>query len=203
MVRLILVVVFVLLVLGATAIILLGPAAFAETRNVVVGRPAPAAKSARTLNRTWQNRPATTPPEVEIVPRRTAFPIPVKPLNTSAAVRSGTPQIGNSTEHAGVSRRVTLHSPAGSGGFTARHALAAASGAEVTTIDDSLTRPARFDPVSRARADLACLHRDPKARQAFYDDLRRIADQVRAGDEPSGQNTLSACSAFTEMRAIN
>jgi len=199
MVRLIVVVIFVLLVLGATAIILLGPLSLAETRNMIVGRPTSPPKSVKTLKRTWRNGPATTPPEIEIVPCRTPFPAPVKPLMaaTDGQGRQGIVRPArNSSEPAAVSRQAAIHHASAPTRLGAQPATAVAGAAEITMIDDSLSRPIRLDPEARARADLTCLHDNAKARQAFYDDLSRTVQQVRGG-LPDLKEAVG-CSAFPD-----
>jgi hypothetical protein len=39
------------------------------------------------------------------------------------------------------------------------------------------------DPEKRARGELNCLRDNPDARQAFYADLRRTVERVRAGEK--------------------
>ena len=201
MLRLILVIAFVLAVLGATAIMLLGPRAFAETRNVIVPRPTPALKTSKTLKRTWQTGPATIPPEEEAVPRRGAFPSPVKlfaresqpakAVHAEGKSRQSFLASGSATPKPVVRVSVTT-SPMPGGPVTPR---------VITTVD--VARPISMDPDARARADLACLHEDPQARQAFYADLRHKAEQVRAGvpsAEPAAQYPCSAATAASSQR---
>ena len=196
MVRLILVILFVLAVLGATAVLLLGPRSFAETRNVIVPRTTPSLKTSKTLKRTWQTGPASIPPEEEIVSRRGAFPAPVK-------LFAGESQPERLARPAGKSRESLPVSGPAVPKTVARDALTTSSVARgpaaprVVTVDD-VVRPVRVDPEARARADLTCLHEDSQARQAFYADLRRTAEQVRTGVSPTNPATKSTCSAVTE-----
>ena len=168
------------LILAAVEIALLGPVAFAQSRNVVVGRPAPPPKSAKTVKRTWQSGPATTPPEIEIVPRRAAFPRPVN-SGSGPEGRSKVQPPAASVGPAEASRQSVVRNPSSQIGLVTRYGRTNSKHRAIATVEDSLTKPTRPDPVASARSDLTGLRDDPKARQAFYDELRRTADRVRAG----------------------
>jgi hypothetical protein len=44
-----------------------------------------------------------------------------------------------------------------------------------------------IDPDTRARNELNCLRNDSQARAAYYDELRRTAEQVREGGDPASE----------------
>jgi hypothetical protein len=153
MVRLILVILFVLAVLGATAVLLLGPQSFAETRNVIVPRPRPSLKTSKTLKRTWQSGPATISPEEERVPRRRAFPAPVKLFaGEGQPERVARPQ-EKSREPLLVIGSATPKAVAREGVITSSVARGTVSPPVVTVVD--VVRRVRLDPEASARAD-AC-----------------------------------------------
>jgi len=183
-------------VLGATAVLLLGPQSFAETRNVIVPRPTPSLKSSKTLKRTWQTGPATISPEEELVPRRGTFPAPVRHFAGQGRPERVARPEGKSKEPFLVRRSATAKTVAREGVITSSAARGPVTQPATTVVD--AVHPFRVDPEARARADLACLKEDPQARQAFYADLRRTADQVRAGVPSTEPTKQSTCSAVTE-----
>ncbi len=186
----------VALILAAVAVILLGPVAFAKSRNVIVGRPTPPPKSARTLRRTWKSGPASTPPEEEIVSRRAPFPSPVRPLRASVEERSTIRPAKNLGERVEATPDPAVSDASARAKHPTRRGLPGAARSGITAVDASASQPTRPDPDARARADLACLRDDPKARQAFYDNLLRTADRVRAGEVEPEPRGPSPCSAF-------
>ena len=182
---------FAALILAAVAAALLGSMAFAQSRNVVVGRPVPPSKSGKTLQRTWQNGPATTPPEVEMVPRRAAFPPVVHSSITGSVEQGRALPPARSAEAAEPGRQYAARGTPSPIRSVTPYGRASAKRV-VATVGDSRTKPTPPDPVARARADLTCLRDDPKARQAFYDELRRTAERVHAGEPDLSNHQFSS-----------
>src|SRR5208337_2887308 len=126
---------------------------------------------------TWHSGPASTPPQTELVLPPSKAPPPAKSPLLGAQVEGKKPTVTKP-------RAVT---PAGSGFATRRtpaaaHALTSVPNAN--PYDDS--NPA--DPeAQRIQDELSRLRDDAGARSAFYDELRRTVEQVRAGqrDEDS------------------
>ncbi len=134
--------------------------------------PPPAlSRRADSTKPTWPSGPASTPPQTEVVRPPVEAPPPAKSPLLGAQVEGKKPAVTKP-------RAVT---PAGSG-FATRRTPAAAHeftpAANANLYDDS--NPP--DPeAQRIRDELSRLRDDASARSAFYNELRRTVEQVRAG----------------------
>ncbi len=118
----------------------------------------------RTRKPTWHNGPASIIPETEVVPPRgSSVPPPVR------AVALGAQGEGN-----GALEGKSL--PAGAANLNPGS----------TPRDERSSHSAYVDPEERTRGELNCLRAHTDARQAFYADLSRTVDRVRAGQTDEG-----------------
>ncbi|MGB7593804.1 MAG: transglycosylase SLT domain-containing protein [Terriglobia bacterium] len=119
----------------------------------------------------WPSGPASTPPQTEVVRPPSEAPPPAKSPLLGAQVEGKKPTVTKP-------RAVT---PAGSG-FATRRTPAAAHELTPTpnaSLYDDSNPP---DPeAQRIRDEFSRLRDDAGARSAFYDELRRTVEQVRAG----------------------
>jgi len=119
----------------------------------------------------WPSGPASTPPQTEVVRSPSEAPPPAKSPLLGAQVEGKKPTVTKP-------RAVT---PAGSG-FATRRTPAAANAPTPTpnaNLYDDSNPP---DPeAQRIRDEFSRLRDDAGARSAFYDELRRTVEQVRAG----------------------
>jgi hypothetical protein len=137
-------------------------------------------KSSRPVKRTWSTGPASMPLETEVMPLRRS-PVP-PPVRAQAPSGQAGPK-GANTEAAGrVSAGLTL----------ASHPAAVSLKPEITITDESHHLPAPVNSEMRALSDLNRLRADPDARKAFYEDLRRTVEQVRADGKQEVKNRLTS-----------
>ena len=138
------------------------------------GPQAPPPKLSRrpgAIKRTWHSGPATTPPQTEVVLPPRDVPPPAK-----------SPTLGGQAEE----KKPAGEKPAGAtstdSGFLTRpsssSARVPASTPNAILRDDSI---APITETQRIRVELERLRADADTRRAFYDDLRRTGEQVRAG----------------------
>ena len=153
-------------------------------------RPSPPAAHTRTIKRTWQTGPATMPLETEVVPPH--------PSSAPPAIRvQAFGMQGEKVEKAGGDTAAGSH-PGST--LVATRASTTLIKPENRVREQSQSSP--VDPQRRERDDLSRLRTDPGARQAFYEDLRRTAEAVRAEDrvqqhDPARPTTPSSWHAFT------
>jgi hypothetical protein len=140
--------------------------------------PPPAlSRRADSTKPTWPSGPASTPPQTEVVRPPSQAPPPAKSPLLGAQVDGKNPAVTKP-------RAVT---PAGSG-FATRRTPAAAHELTPTPNANPYNDANPPDPeAQRIRDELSRLRDDAGARGAFYDELRRTVEQVRAGlrDEDS------------------
>jgi hypothetical protein len=123
------------------------------------------------------------PPETEVVPPHpSSVPPPVRAVTLN--VQGG---------QKGMMGVAPGSRPSADSTLAARSAAPFKSA--VATIDETHSYPSYVDPEKRARGELNCLRDDPGARQAFYEDLRRTVERVRAGekDAVSGEKKAPTC----------
>jgi len=130
-------------------------------------------RQTRTIKRTWQNRPASMPLETEVVP---PHPSPIPPIVRDQALGI------HSELKANVGDQPANRPSAGSTVAATRKAAAPLK-TQVTTTEGSDANSEHVNADRRALDDLQGLRADPGARQAFYEDLRRTVEQVRAGEK--------------------
>ncbi len=123
----------------------------------------------------WHGRPASTPPETELVPPPPEAPPPAKSLILGAQKRGNK---AASVGHGAVPATIA----AASGKASSRASSEPAS-------EMSVGAGAADPEILRIRDELKRLHDDNEARRTFYEDLRRTVEQVRTGarDEDSSQ----------------
>ena len=156
---------------AGSALCLLGTMALAGmSRKATVARPVNPPVHARAIKRTWPNRPATMPLEVEAVPPHSSFPPSVK----SQAISSEAARKAAAGLQAGVPARTAPP-------LAANPSLAVQPGS--AAVSSARAAMSYTDPEARARDELRCLHNDASSRQAFYNDLRRNVERVRRGEE--------------------
>ncbi len=123
-----------------------------------------------TRKHTWHNGPASMPPETEILgPHPPSVPPRVRDLPLSS---QGEPKGGAE--------------PQGKPSTASTLAATRTSGAPLKQEITPNNKPHRdvgcADPQKSALSEMDCLRTHPASRQAFYDDLRRTMQQVRAGE---------------------
>ena len=119
---------------------------------------------------TWQNNPADMLPDVEVVPRHAPVPPSVRSQvlkdqqQKLAAAKSGesVPAVHPGPPTLAANMRAPRSKPVEASKFL-------------------------LSPQQNARHELECLHNDAKARAAYYDDLRRLVDQVRASQQDNSR----------------
>jgi len=138
------------------------------------GPQAPTPKLSRRpgpIKRTWHSGPATTPPQTEAVLPPRDVPPPAKVQILAGQAEGGKPA---SEKPAGAT--------SADSGFLTRpsspSARGLASAPNPVLRDDS---DAAIPETQRIRVALERLRDDAVARRAFYDELRRTIEQVRAG----------------------
>ena len=132
-----------------------------------------ASKHASPIKRTWQSGPASLPPVTEVIPARPA----ASPPRVSAARDSHT--------------KVTALASANQHRTPATHPVRTATLATAATVQPApkvnTNQPdaaAAVDPeAQRVQDEFARLRADAVARRAFYDDLLRTVERVRAGTQ--------------------
>ena len=171
------------LAFAGAGLYLLGPAALlAAPQERSDARPPTLSRRVHSTKPTWHSGPASTPPQTELVLPPREAPPPAKSALLTGQAEAKTPAVmePSAVTHAGS-------------GFLTRHPSAAAhepaSTADIIRHNDSNVS----DPeAQRIRDELNRLRNDAGARRAFYDELRRTVERVRAGlpDEDS-QNPAS------------
>lgn len=132
---------------------------------------------ARILKRTWQTGPASTPPETEVVPsRRSPFPPALRGVTLNA----------EGEKKSAAAPRVT---PTPTATLTAK----SRSGAAIKPAAVATPKLVYVDPDKRARNEMNCLSTNAQAREAFYGELRRTVDQVRAGRTDMTEKNPAPC----------
>ena len=145
----------------------------ASTSSTSAAHNSAASSQKRAKRPAWHNGPASMPPDTEIVPPRPSSVPPTLKTLTPPEQTTETVHDGAGSSASPQPRSVTTRAPAG----------AAKPGLPMTTggSADSGCR----DLARGSLAALHCLRIDPSAREAFYDELRRTVQEVRAGDHAS------------------
>jgi len=149
------------------------------------GSDAPPPKLSRRPSSTkpaWHSGPATTPPQTEVVSPPPDVPPPAKSSPVGGQAEGKKPAVTKPSD-------VT---PAASG-LLPRHPSASAN--EPASTPNAVPRddPNAPDPeVQRIRVELNRLRDDAGARRAFYDELRRTVERVRAGLPDEGSKNSAA-----------
>ena len=147
-------------------------------------RPSAHSRRPKATKPTWHSGPASSPLETEFVPPAPPPAPPVtSPILDSYAERKESAAANPQAAPPARSVRATKGTPAA--------AVEQASTANADQPDYSNSP----DPeAQRIQDELQRLHNDSEARQAFYDDLRRTVQQVRAAvrsSDSSEENTVS------------
>jgi hypothetical protein len=160
------------LALAGAGLYLLGPAtAFAAPQEGSHARPPTLSRRAGSAKSTWHSGPASTPPQTEVVLPPREAPPPAKSLLLT----------GQAEGKKSAVSKPSVVTPAGSGFLTRQPSAAAPVPAPTsnTVLRDDSNAP---DPeAQRIRDELNRLRNDAGARRAFYEELRRTVEQVRAG----------------------
>ena len=136
-------------------------------------RPPKLSRRAASTKHTWHSGPATTPPQTEMVPLPPEAPPPAK------SHRGGEKQ----DEKRPAVVKPSVGTPAGSNFPTQTTSSSIPASAPNTVHQDDSPTP----EAQRIRLELNHLREDSGARRAFYEELRRTVEGVRAGqrDEDS------------------
>ena len=140
-------------------------------------QPPSLSRRADSTKPTWPSGPASTPPQTEVVLPPSQAPPPAKSPLLGAQVEGKKPTVAK--PRAGT--------PAGSGFATRRTPAAAHEVKPAPNANPSDDSNPPDPEAQRIRDELSRLRDDAGARHAFYDELRRTVEQVRAGlrDEDS------------------
>ena len=139
-------------------------------------RPPLLSRRADSMKPTWPSGPASTPPQTEVVLPPSQAPPPAKSPLLGAQAEGRKPTV----------TKPWVRTPAGSGFATSRTPAAAHELTPTQNANSYDSNPS--DPeAQRIQDELSRLRDDAGARHAFYDELRRTVEQVRAGlrDEDS------------------
>ena len=130
----------------------------------------------------WHSGPATTPPQTEVVPPPPDAPPRAKPPRLK----------GQAEERKPADTKLPDETPAASD-LLSKHSSASAA-QEVSRADAALhNNPDAPGPeAQRIRVELNRLRNDAGARCAFYDELRRTVERVRAGQQDEGSQNLAS-----------
>ncbi|MGD0221125.1 MAG: hypothetical protein ABSF71_02210 [Terriglobia bacterium] len=168
------------MILAGAELCLLAAGAFSDTPQAQsYPHPSPPSTHARTLKRTWRTGPATTPPDTEVVPPHpSSVPPPIRGLTLSVEGEQKSGEAPGVRPSAGSTLATKRTSPA-----------------PIKPVPAKNDKPdsSYVDPEKRARDEMNCLSTNPKARQAFYDDLRRTVEQVRAGSKDVIEKNPAPC----------
>ena len=129
----------------------------------------------KTRKHTWHNGPASMPPDTEILG---SHPPLVPPRVRDLPLSSQGEQKGGAEPQGKPSTAPTL---------AATRTPAAPLKPEVTPNSELRQDVGCVAPQKSALGEMDCLRAHPDARQAFYDDLRRTVDQVRAGERDDNE----------------
>lgn len=169
------------LILAGAELWFLAAGAYSDTQQAPShSHPSSPSTHARTLKRTWRTGPATTPPDTEVVPPH--------PSSVPPAIRGLTFRVAGEKKSGGTPEGKP---PADSTLTAKRTSAPPAKPVATTSVKSDLDY---VGPEKRARDEMNCLSTNPKARQAFYDDLRRTVEQVRAGNKDVAEKNPAPCS---------
>ena len=160
------------LILAGVDLCLLASGALSSTpKGRTTVHSSSASSHTRTIKRTWRTGPASMPLETEVVPPHpSSVPPPAKALTLSVpGERKGGVEPGGR--------------PSAGSTLGATPTSAAPFESDVSTNDESHNNSVYVDPEKRALSELSSLRANPGARQAFYEDLRRTVERVRAGEK--------------------
>ena len=121
------------------------------------------------IKRTWHSGPATTPPQTEVVLPPRDVPPPAKSHILGGQAEEKKPASGNPAGATSADLGLQPSSPSARVPASLPHAVLR---------DDS---NAPITETQHIRVELERLRDDAGARRAFYDELRRTVEQVRAG----------------------
>ena len=131
----------------------------------------------RPLKRTWTTGPATMPPDTEVLPPRpSAAPPALRAVSLSVQGERSAARPAEGT-HAANSRLA--------GKSSSPLAPAAAP--------PTRTNSGESDRVTRVKNQLNCLRDNLDARQAYYNELLRTVEQIRAGVNIAAESTPAPC----------
>lgn len=135
--------------------------------------PSPPSTHLKTRKPTWHNGPASMPPDTEVLgPHPPSAPPSVRAqILNEQRVREG-----------GKEGKI----PAGPA-LAATRTPAATPKPKVTANNEQNGDAACGSPDKTAFTEMNCLRTHPDARQAFYDELRRTVEEVRAGEKDQGK----------------
>ena len=159
------------LIASCAGLVFLGSATLRGAPQAGVrARPSPPSQRLKAMKYTWHSGPASSPLETEFVPPSPSSAPPVtSPILKSYTERKMPMATNSEAELPAGSVRATNDIPA------VAHAQASAANADQPDTPDSPATEAQ-----RVQDELKRLRDDSKARQAFYDDLRRTVQEVRA-----------------------
>ena len=147
-----------------------------------------AAVPSRTVRRTWQSGPASSPLETEVIPSRPPAAPPRTGALPGAQAKPKLPAVTNRPAAPGVgSAHVTAGTPA------AAIVQATSTNPPQPEISNSPDPEAQ-----RINDEFAGLRKDEAARRAFYNDMLKTVERVRAGtrdDDPAEEKPVSYQSA--------
>ena len=124
----------------------------------------------------WRSGPATTPPQTEVVPPPPEAPPPAKSPLLPGQAEGKKPAVTKPSDIAPAASGLLPRHPSASANETASTANA------VLRDDSNASNPES----QRIRVELYRLRDNAGARRAFYEELRRTVEQVRAGQQNEG-----------------
>jgi hypothetical protein len=159
------------LIASCAGLVFLGSATLRGAPQAGVrARPSPPSQRLKAMKYTWHSGPASSPLETELVPPSP----PAAPPVTSLVLKSHAERKMSATASpAGALPAVPVRATKGI-------PAAALAQASPTSADQHGAPDSPAPEAQRVQDELKHLHYNSKAREAFYDDLRRTVQEVRA-----------------------